>query len=219
MPAFHRIAGQAAQRGQRIGFGQAIERLFGHRRVVARTLAAVVQPAGRTDGGQHLGHGTRVAFLHDGAQALGGGGIGGIAPSSPPLATLDRWAIESAARDAAIIILIADWYPPFRALARNIGFASLTLGIKRVELLLKTFLGRSPNAIRLQIVAAMIAYVLLRIAARQSQLKIPALRFAELVAGRLFSRTPIQSIDKPALGNPAAARPRHSPDQMVFAFA
>jgi len=87
------------------------------------------------------------------------------------------------------------------------------------HLRIKTFLGRSPNAIRLQIVAAMIAYVLLRIAARQSQLKIPALRFAELIAGRLFSRTPIQRIDKPALCNPAAARPRHSPDQTAFAFA
>jgi IS4 transposase len=87
------------------------------------------------------------------------------------------------------------------------------------HLRIKTFLGRSPNAIKLQIVAAMIAYVLLRIAARQSQLNIPALRFAELLAGRLFSRTPIQRIDKPNLCNPPAARPRHSPDQIAFAFA
>jgi len=87
------------------------------------------------------------------------------------------------------------------------------------HLRMKTFLGRSHNAIRLQIVAAMIAYVLLRIAPRQGQLKIPALRFAELIAGRLFSRTPIHRIDKPTLSNPAAARPRNSPEQIAFAFA
>ena len=87
------------------------------------------------------------------------------------------------------------------------------------HLKIKTFLGRSPNAIRLQLVAAMIAYVLLRIAARQSQLKMPALRFAELVAGRLFSRTAIERIDKPAVCNPPTARPRHSPNQMAFEYA
>jgi IS4 transposase len=87
------------------------------------------------------------------------------------------------------------------------------------HLRIKTFLGRSPNAIRLQLVAAMIAYVLLRIAARHSQLKMPALRFAELIAARLFSRTAIERIDKPALCNPAKARPRHSPDQMAFQYA
>ncbi len=87
------------------------------------------------------------------------------------------------------------------------------------HLKIKTFLGRSPNAIRLQLVAAMIAYVLLRIAARQSQLKMPALRFAELVAGRLFTRTTIDQIDKPAVCNPTTARPRHSPNQMAFEYA
>ena len=87
------------------------------------------------------------------------------------------------------------------------------------HLRIKTFLGRTPNAIRLQLVAAMIAYVLLRIAARQSQLKMPALRFAELIAGRLFTRTTIQRIDKPALCNPAKPRPRHSPNQMAFQYA
>lgn len=87
------------------------------------------------------------------------------------------------------------------------------------HLRIKTFLGRSPNAIRLQIVAAMIAYVLLRIAARQSQSKIPALRFAELIAGKLFSRTAIDWIDKSALCNPAKARPRYSPNQLAFQYA
>ena len=87
------------------------------------------------------------------------------------------------------------------------------------HLKIKTFLGRTPNAIRLQLVAAMIAYVLLRIAARQSLLKMPALRFAELVADRLFTRRTIDQIDKPAVSNPAYARPRHCPNQMVFEYA
>ena len=87
------------------------------------------------------------------------------------------------------------------------------------HLRIKTFLGRTPNAIRLQLVAAMIAYVLLRIAARQSLLKMPALRFAELVAARLFTRRTIDQIDKPAVYNPATARPRHSPNQMAFQYA
>jgi putative transposase len=87
------------------------------------------------------------------------------------------------------------------------------------HLKIKTFLGRSANAIRLQLLAAMIAYVLLRIAARQCQLKIPALRLAELIASRLFTRTSLARIDKPALCNPSTARPRHSPDQLAFQYA
>jgi len=87
------------------------------------------------------------------------------------------------------------------------------------HLKIKTFLGRSANAIRLQLLAAMIAYVLLRIAARQSQLKIPALRLAELIASRLFTRTTLDRIDKPNLCNPPTAQPRHSPNQLAFQYA
>lgn len=87
------------------------------------------------------------------------------------------------------------------------------------HLKIKIFLGRNPNAIRLQLVAAMIAYVLLRIASRQSQLKMPPLRFAELVADRLFTRRTIEQIDKPDLSNPTTARPRYSPNQMAFSYA
>jgi IS4 transposase len=50
------------------------------------------------------------------------------------------------------------------------------------HLKIHTFLGRSENAIRLQILAAMIAYLLLRIAARDSRSSLLALRFADLVA-------------------------------------
>lgn len=87
------------------------------------------------------------------------------------------------------------------------------------HLKIRSFLGRNPNAIRLQLLAAMIAYLLLRIAARQSCLQIPAIRFAELIAARLFSRFALADIDKPNRSNPAAPAPRLCPDQMAFEYA
>jgi len=56
------------------------------------------------------------------------------------------------------------------------------------HLKIRTFLGRSQNAVRVQIFAALIAYLLLRIAARASRSSLPALRFADLVRARLFER-------------------------------
>ncbi len=85
------------------------------------------------------------------------------------------------------------------------------------HLKIRAFLGRSENAIRLQIFAALIAYLLLRFAAVASRSNIPALRFADLVRCRLFERSPIAHIDKP--------RPRqdglikHPTSQMAFAYA
>ena len=87
------------------------------------------------------------------------------------------------------------------------------------HLKIKKFLGHNENAVRLQIVAAMIAYLLLRIAARDSRIKMPAIRFAELVAERLFLRKTIARIDKPPEIHPAKARPRYSPDQTEFCYA
>jgi putative transposase len=87
------------------------------------------------------------------------------------------------------------------------------------HLKIRTFLGRSPNAIRLQLVAAMIAYVLLRLAARDNHIKIPILRFVELIGARLFMRKAIALIDKPPDVNPAKAQPRHSPNQLAFQYA
>jgi putative transposase len=87
------------------------------------------------------------------------------------------------------------------------------------HLKIRSFLGQSENAIRLQLLAAMIAYLLLRIAARQSCLQIPAIRFAELIAARLFSRLALVDIDKPHRSNPARAAPRHCPNQMAFTYA
>jgi putative transposase len=87
------------------------------------------------------------------------------------------------------------------------------------HLKLRKFLGRSENAIRLQILAAMIAYLLLRIAARESRLVMPAIRFAGLVAASLFVRKPVTDIDRPPKVNPSAARDRISPDQFSFCYA
>jgi putative transposase len=65
------------------------------------------------------------------------------------------------------------------------------------HLKIRTFLGRSENAIRLQILAAMIAYLLLRIAARDSRSNLLALRFADLVRTRLFEHRSVTDLDKP----------------------
>jgi putative transposase len=87
------------------------------------------------------------------------------------------------------------------------------------HLKLKTFLSRSENGVRLQIIAAMIAYLLLRIAARESRLAAPAIRFAELVARCLFTRKPLAKIDKPPEVHPAKAKPLRHPGQLQFAYA
>jgi putative transposase len=81
------------------------------------------------------------------------------------------------------------------------------------------FIGRTENAIQLQIVAAMIAYLLLRIASRQSRVAMSAIRFAELAGEFLFTRKPIARIDKPPEVNPSTARPRQSPDQLQLCYA
>ena len=84
---------------------------------------------------------------------------------------------------------------------------------------LRKFMGKNDNAIRLQILAAMIAYLLLRIARRLNSLKMLDLRFAELVCQRLFMRSPIAKIDRPPPVNPSKPKPRFSPDQLGFAYA
>jgi hypothetical protein len=83
---------------------------------------------------------------------------------------------------------------------------------------LRNFIGRSENAIRLQLIAAMIAYLLLRIAARQSRLAMPAIRFAELVADGLFTRKTIARIDRPPDVNPSTRSPS-DPNQLQFCYA
>ena len=109
-----------------------------------------------------------------------------------------------------------------------VEIAQLYKGRWQIELLfrwikqhldIRKFFGANENAIRLQVLAAMIAYLLLRIAARVYGVKIPVLRFAELVSQRVFMRLPINAIHKPPPTNPSKAQPRCSQDQLVFSYA
>jgi putative transposase len=106
--------------------------------------------------------------------------------------------------------------------------AALYKGRWQIELLfrwlkqhlkIRSFLGRSANAIRLQLLAAIIAFLLMRIAAKLHQIKMPMLRFAGLIRRCIFSRRPIAKIDKP----PPRPVPRSlridNPNQLVFNYA
>jgi putative transposase len=84
---------------------------------------------------------------------------------------------------------------------------------------IRKFLGANDNAIRLQVIAAMIAYLLLRIAARLNQIKMPALRFAELICQFLFTRRTIAHIDRPPPVNPTRRKLDTSPGQLEFSYA
>jgi hypothetical protein len=101
------------------------------------------------------------------------------------------------------------------ALAQKIDNRKLARGEVQIELLfrwikqhlhIRRFLGNNDNAIRLQLFAAMIAYALLRVAARSHCIKISILRFTDLVALCLFERRPIGAIDKPPPVNPSDSR-------------
>jgi IS4 transposase len=84
---------------------------------------------------------------------------------------------------------------------------------------IRKFLGNNDNAIRLQVLAAMIAYLLLRIAARANCIKMLPLRLAELVSQFLFIRRSIAAIDKPPPVNPSRPKSRNSPNQIEFCYA
>ena len=109
-----------------------------------------------------------------------------------------------------------------------VEIAALYKGRWQIELLfrwikqhlkIRKFLGNNENAIRLQLFAAMIAYALLRIAARAHRVTMPILRFTDLVAQCLFDRRNIAAIERPPPINPSHRRPRCSPDQMSLAYA
>lgn len=86
------------------------------------------------------------------------------------------------------------------------------------HLRIRKFLGNSDNAIRLQIFAAMIAYALLRIAARAYRIIMPIIRFTDLVAQCLFDRRRIEAIDKPPPVNPSKRQTRTSPNQLALSY-
>jgi putative transposase len=83
---------------------------------------------------------------------------------------------------------------------------------------IRKFLGTNDNAIRLQVLAAMIAYLLLRIAARANCIKMLPLRLAELVRQFLFTRRSIAAINKPPPINPSKSKSRVSPYQLAFSY-
>jgi IS4 transposase len=109
-----------------------------------------------------------------------------------------------------------------------VEIAALYKGRWQIELLfrwikqhlrIRKFLGNNDNAIRLQIIAALIAYLLLRIVARLNSLRLPALRLAELVCQFLFARKNLATIDKPPRLNLNKSQQRASPDQLEFCYA
>jgi putative transposase len=83
---------------------------------------------------------------------------------------------------------------------------------------IRKFLGTNDNAIRLQVLTAMIAYLLLRITARANCVTMLPLRLAELVSQFLFTRRSIATIDKPPPINPSRRKSRISPDQTEFCY-
>jgi len=97
-----------------------------------------------------------------------------------------------------------------------IEIAALYKGRWQIELLfrwikqhlnIRKFIGTNENAIRLQILAAMIAYLLLRIAMHVTRINMLPLRFAELVCQFLFTRRAIAEIDKPPPVNRSKRKP------------
>ena len=109
-----------------------------------------------------------------------------------------------------------------------VEIAALYKGRWQIELLfrwikqhlnIRRFFGTSENAIRLQILAAMIAFLLLRIAARLHGITKPAIRFAQLVGHCLFVRKPIDRIDRPPEVNPRRTTIATNPNQLQFRYA
>ncbi len=83
----------------------------------------------------------------------------------------------------------------------------------------RKFLGHNENAIKLQIYAAVIAYALLRLAARTHKVAHPILRFTDLVRKFLFERRDIAAIEKPPPVNPSRKQDKSSPDQLSLRYA
>lgn len=114
-------------------------------------------------------------------------------------------------------------------LARTaVEVAALYKGRWQIELLfrwikqhlaIRGFLGRNDNAVRLQILAAMIAFVLLRLAARTWRISLPILSFTRLVGQFLFHRRMLNRIDRPPPVNPSLRKPKTHPHQMAFTYA
>ena len=90
-------------------------------------------------------------------------------------------AFQRPARDAAVVILIADQHPALGPLACDERLARLSLSVERIELLLQPFLGRLARVDR----AALFAYDRLR--------HVRALRFLSPKNTQPFQRVPVMA--------------------------
>jgi putative transposase len=108
-----------------------------------------------------------------------------------------------------------------------VEIAALYKGRWQIELLfrwmkqhlkIRKFLGNNDNAIRLQLLAAMIAFALLRIAARTFRVTMSILRFTDLIAQFIFERRNLAAIDKPPPVNPSKRRDRSVANQLSLAY-
>jgi putative transposase len=84
---------------------------------------------------------------------------------------------------------------------------------------IRKFIACNENAIRLQILAAMIAFALLSMARRLNCPALPSRRFAELVAAFFHTRRHIAAIHKPPPINPSRARTASNPAQFEMQYA
>jgi putative transposase len=109
-----------------------------------------------------------------------------------------------------------------------VAVAALYKGRWQIELLfrwikqhlrIRRFIGTSANAIRLQILAAMIAYALLRIAARTHAVTLDILRFTDLVVQCLFERRSLPSIGQPPPVHASKKTQRTSTSQLSLPYA
>lgn len=81
------------------------------------------------------------------------------------------------------------------------------------------FIAFNENAVRLQILAAMIAYALLHIARQKTRTTLSLRRFAELAGAFIHARRPIAAIDKPPPINPTGPRSTANTQQIEMAYA
>ena len=87
------------------------------------------------------------------------------------------------------------------------------------HLKIRKFIGATPNAVKLQIYAAMIAYILVRLASKAARTSFDILRFTELVGQFLFARRRLAAIHEPPPVNPSVRRDRTDPNQLAFGYA
>jgi hypothetical protein len=85
---------------------------------------------------------------------------------------------------------IADLYKRRWAIELFFRWVKQTLKIKQ-------FLGRSENAVKIQIAVALIAYLILRLAGAAAKLTTSALTFARLVRANLMHRRPLDALLRP----------------------